>query len=372
MRVLLCGGGTGGHVNPAIAIANTIKNKKTDTVIEFIGTKHGIESSLVPNAGYKISFVKVKGFKRALSLSNIDAAIKAVTSVWAAKKIIKKFGPDLVIGTGGYVSWPTVKAASKMGIPCLIHEQNAHPGVTTRMLSKYVNKICISFEESRRFFEDSTGDKIILTGNPINAVYYDYHQVRKELGISDNEPYILSYGGSMGADKVNEYVFDLMERYSIPLKIRHTHAVGRVGWEKYSAIAKEKGFNKKKNLELTEFIYDMPKRQAAADIIIGRSGAITLAELSFRKKAAIFIPSPNVTDDHQFKNAKVLADAGAAIVFKESELNGKILADTVKNLIENPNEIKRMEQSVKQFAKPDAASQIADIAIKIANNKKKI
>lgn len=365
MRVLLCGGGTGGHVNPAIAIANTIKNKKPDTEIAFVGTLHGIESSLVPKAGYNISFVKVRGFKRSLSFSNIDAAIKAVTSVWEAKKIIKKFKPDLIVGTGGYVSWPTVKAASKMGIPCLIHEQNAYPGVTTRMLSKYAKKICISFEQSKQLFDKSVREKIVLTGNPINAVYYDYTDVRKELGISADEIYILSYGGSMGAEKVNEYIFDMMERFSVPKKIRHTHAVGRVGWEKYFSLAKEKGFDKKSNLEITEFLYDMPKRQAAADIIIGRSGAITLAELSFRKKAAIFIPSPNVTDDHQYKNAKVLADAGAAIVFKESELNGKILADTIKNLIDNPDEIKRMEQAVKQFAKPDAAEQIADIAIKL-------
>lgn len=365
MRVLFCGGGTGGHVNPAISIANAIKNKKPNAEIAFIGTEHGIESSLVPKAGYPISFVKVKGFKRSLSLSNINAAVKAVTSVWEAKRIIKKFKPDLVIGTGGYVSWPTVKAAAKMKIPCLIHEQNAYPGVTTKMLSKYAKKICISFEESRKLFDAAVQDKIVLTGNPINAVYYDYNDVRKEYGIPEGKPYILSYGGSMGADKVNEYVFDMMEKYTVPMGIRHAHAVGRVGWEKYSAIAKEKGLDQKKNLEISEYIFDMPKRQAAADIIIGRAGAITLAELAFRKKAAIFIPSPNVAEDHQYKNAKVLADAGAAIVFKESELNGKILAETVKRLIEHPDEIKKMQKAVAQFAKPNAADEIASIALKL-------
>lgn len=365
MRVLFCGGGTGGHVNPAIAIANAIKNKKPDTEIAFVGTEHGIESSLVPKAGYPISFVKVRGFRRSLSLSNINAAIKAVTSVWEAKRIIKKFKPDLVVGTGGYVSWPTVKAAAKMKIPCLIHEQNAYPGVTTKMLSKYAKKICISFEESRKLFDAGVQDKITLTGNPINAVYYDYNEARKELGIPEDMPYILSFGGSMGADKVNEYVFDMMEQYSIPAGIRHSHAVGRVGWEKYSAILKEKGFEQHPNLEISEYIYDMPLHQAAADVIIGRAGAITLAELAFRKKAAIFIPSPNVAEDHQYKNAKVLADAGAAIVFKERELNGKLLSESVQRLIENPDEIKKMQKAVVQFAKPNAANEIAAIAIKM-------
>lgn len=366
MRILFCGGGTGGHVNPAISIANTIKQKHPDTEIAFVGTRHGIESSLIPKAGYPISYVKVRGFKRKIALSNIDAAIKAVTSVWAAKRIIKEFKPDVVVGTGGYVSWPTVKAAAKMGIPCVIHEQNAFPGVTTKLLSKLATKVCISFEESRKYFDESVRDKLVLTGNPINVTYYDYNDVRKELDLADGEPYILSSGGSMGADKVNEYCFEMMERLSIPNNIRHTHAVGRVGWEKYSAIAKEKGFDKKKNLEILEYIYDMPKRQTAADIVISRAGAITLAELAFRGKAAVFIPSPNVAEDHQYKNAKVLADAGAAIVFRESEVNGKILADTVKRLLDHPEEIKKMQDAVKKFAKPEAASIIADIVLKTA------
>mgnify|MGYP000849567771 FL=1 len=365
MRVLFCGGGTGGHVNPAITIAETIKSKMPDTEIAFIGTEHGIESSLVPKAGYPISYVKVKGFKRSLSLSNISAAFRAVTSVWESRRIIKKFAPDLVIGTGGYVSWPTVKAASKLKIPCLIHEQNAYPGVTTKMLSKYADKICISFEESRKLFDENVQDKILLTGNPINAFHYDYSEVRKELGIKEKEPYILSYGGSMGADKVNEYVFDMMVNYSVPSGIRHSHAVGRVGWEKYSALKKKKGLDNKKNIEISEYIYDMPKRQTAADIIIARAGAITLAELAYREKAVIFIPSPNVTEDHQYKNAKVLADAGAAIVFKEKDLNGEILASTVKRFIENPDEKKKMQNAIARFALPDAADKIAGIAIKM-------
>lgn len=365
MKILICGGGTGGHANPAITIADIIKNSKPESNIEFVGTKHGIESSLVPKADYPISLVKVRGFKRSLSISNIDAAIKAVTSVWAAKKIIKRFKPDVVVGTGGYVSWPTVKAASKMGIPCLIHEQNAYPGVTTKLLAKYAKKICISFEESRKYFKDTYKEKIVLTGNPINQTHYDYDEARKDYNIKSNQPYILSYGGSMGAEKINQYVFELMEKYSVPNNIRHTHAIGRVGWKKYSALAKEKGLDKKDNLRLQEFIFDMPKQQAAADIIIARAGAITLGELAYKGRASILIPSPNVTEDHQYKNAKVLADAGAAVVFKENEINGEILAETLKSLLENKEKIERMQKAVKQFARPDAGEKIAELVIKL-------
>lgn len=365
MKILMCGGGTGGHVNPAIAIAAQIKKAHPDAEIAFVGTKRGIESTLVPKAGYPISFVEVQGFKRKISLSNIKAAVKAVTSVREAKKIIKAFKPDLVIGTGGYVSWPAVKAASKLGIPCLIHEQNAFPGKTTRMLSKYADKICVSFAESIPFFDQSTREKIFITGNPINTDKIDYNRARRELGIAPGEKYILSAGGSMGAERVNELVFDLMEEYSIPEGIRHSHAVGRTGWEKFSAESRERGLDRHKNIEISEYIYDMPKRQAAADLIIGRAGALTMAELAYRGKAAVFIPSPHVTDDHQYKNAKTFADAGAAVVFRESELDAQTLINTVKRLLSDPGELKRMRDSVSAFAKPEAAERIAGEALSL-------
>ena len=181
-----------------------------------------------------------------------------MTSVREAKRIIRGFQPDLVIGTGGYVSWPTVKAAAKMGIPTLIHEQNAFPGVTTKMLSKYVDKICISFEGSEKFFDESVRHKLILTGNPIIVDNLSRAEARKTLGLDDNEPYILSYGGSMGAEKVNELAFDLMNNYTGPENIRHSHAIGRVGFEKFSALAKEQGLYDHKNLEITGFLAIFP------------------------------------------------------------------------------------------------------------------
>ena len=362
MKVILCGGGTSGHVNPALNIAATIKNRIPDAEIMFIGTKRGIESTLVPKFGYPIEFVEVSGFSRKLTVKNIKAAWHALTSVSEAKKIIKKFKPDLVIGTGGYVSWPTVKAASKLKIPTLIHEQNAFPGVTTKMLSKVVDKVCISFTGSEKFFDEAVRDKLILTGNPVIVDGMSKSEARAKLGMSEDEPYVLSYGGSMGAEKVNELTFKLMEDLTIPQNIRHTHAIGRVGFQKFSEIAKEKGFYDKENLKIDEYIYDMAVHQAAADVIICRAGAMTLSELAIRGRAAVLIPSPHVTEDHQYKNARLIADAGAAVVFRESEISPKLLSDTVSDLLSNPNKRRRMEESVKKFAMPDSLNRIVDEA----------
>ena len=365
MKVILCGGGTSGHVNPALNIAETIKKRIPDAEIMFIGTKRGIESTLVPKFGYKIDFVEVSGFSRKLTLKNIKSAWHALTSVYEAKKIIKKFAPDLVIGTGGYVSWPTVKAASKLGIPTLIHEQNAFPGVTTKMLSKLVNKVCISFTGSEKFFDESVRSKLILTGNPVIVDGMTREEARKKLGLNENEPYVLSYGGSMGAEKVNELVFDLIENYSIPQNIRHTHAIGRVGYEKFNNVAKEKGFYEHENLNISEYIYDISVHQAAADLMICRAGAMTLSELAIRGRAAVLIPSPHVTEDHQYKNARLIADAGAAVVYRESEITPKLLAETVSDLLSNPNKRRRMEESVKSFAMTDSLDRIVDEAFEL-------
>ncbi|MBS1333595.1 MAG: UDP-N-acetylglucosamine--N-acetylmuramyl-(pentapeptide) pyrophosphoryl-undecaprenol N-acetylglucosamine transferase, partial [Clostridiales bacterium] len=257
MKVLMTCGGTGGHINPAIAVANRIKTISPGAEIAFVGTEKGMEASLVPKAGYSIRFVKVRGFKRKLTLANIDAAVKAVTSVVAAKKIIRDFSPDVVIGTGGYVSWPTVKAAAKLGVPTLIQEQNAFPGVTQRMLAKYADKICVSFEESRKFFDDAVQDKILLTGNPVAASAFTRAQAREKLGLAPDALYVVSSGGSLGAEKVNEYVFEVIGAYTGPKGIRHIHSVGRAGWEKYSRLAGERGFDRYGNIRIAEYIYDM-------------------------------------------------------------------------------------------------------------------
>ena len=370
MKIIMTGGGTGGHVNPALQIANEVKKRIPDAEISFVGTKRGIESTLVPKQGYEIDFVEVQGFQRKFSgkavKANVKAAKLSVTSVREAKKILKSRKPDAVVGTGGYVSWPTVKAAAKLGIPCLIHEQNAYPGVTTKKLAKYASVICISFEGSKKYFSGKDEKKILLTGNPVSTEIVPREQARKELGLTEDEPYILSFGGSMGARRVNELAFELMENYSVPNGIRHDHAIGRTEYEKFSSLAKEKGFDSEPCLHISEYIYDMALRQAAADVIICRAGAITMAELALRGKAAIYIPSPYVAEDHQYKNARLLADAGAGIVFREQELDADTLQCAVDDLLKNPNKRKRMETAVRQFAMPDSTARIADEVVRLA------
>ena len=252
-----------------------------------------------------------------------------------------------------------------MGIPTLIHEQNAFPGMTTKMLSGFADKVCISFEESRRFFDEKIREKLIFTGNPVKQSDITRADARKALGLSDDRVYILSFGGSLGAEKVNQYCFDLMGWVEKRKEIFHTHAIGKGGYQKYSAIAAEKGYDKAENIEILEYIYDMPLRMAAADIIVCRAGAITLAELACMGKASILVPSPNVTDDHQFKNASVLANACAAVVMRESEVTGEKLIAQVDSLAYDKSKREIVEANVRRFARPDAVNEIVDTALSL-------
>lgn len=373
MRVLISGGGTGGHINPALAIADKIKRENENAVIEYVGTKKGLEATLVPKAGLKIHHIKVRGFKRSLSLSNFDAAIKAVTSVLEVKKIIKEFRPDIVIGTGGYVCWPVLKAASKMNIPTAVHESNAFPGVTTRMLAKYVDVIMLGFEESKKYL-DCDEKKLVRVGSPVSEkmLCANKETARQTLGISADEKVVLSAGGSLGARPLNDNVYELIKNYTLPCGIRHIHATGNAGWdeqkEKYLAL----GFTQKDedtlicgNVTVQRYIYNMHELLAACDVEICRAGAMTLSELSVLGKAAVIIPSPYVTNNHQFKNAKVLCDKDAAIMIEEKELDGEKLTQTVKSLVENDEERKSIENNVRKFAVTDTLERIYEIVTKL-------
>ncbi len=380
MRVLVSGGGTGGHINPALAIADKINSMDKDAVIEYVGTPAGMENILVPKAGYKIHHVKVKGFKRKLTLENFDAAIKAVTSVMEAKKIIREFKPDIVIGTGGYVSWPVLKAASKMGVPTCIHEQNAFPGVTTKALSKYVDKVMISFEESRPYFTCDE-KKLVLVGNPVSKkmLKADKEKARQTLGIADGEKVVLSAGGSLGAMALNENVFELIKNYSLPQSVYHFHATGKAGWEEQrEKYVSTLGFErvddetlKKGNVTVCKYIYNMHELLAACDVEICRAGAMTLSELAVLGKAAVIIPSPYVTNNHQYKNAKVLCDKNAATMIEEKELTGEKLTETVKELVENNEKRKSMENNVREFAVTDTLDRIFKIVTEILDKSRK-
>ena len=374
MRVLMTGGGTGGHVNPALAIANTIKENDPTSEIAFVGTPRGIENKLVPAAGYKLYHVDVRGLRRSFSPANIRAAWLALTSPAKAKKLIKQFRPDVVIGTGGYVSWPVVKAAAKMGIPTALHESNATPGMAVRMLSGDVDRIYLNFEAAGAGIRDK--DKLMLVGCPMlgaPAASLTKAEARKKLGIPDDvSTVILSFGGSMGAEKVNDAVFTLMQRYTGGREgVWHTHATGAIEKDIAAGWFRERGLDKYKNLELLEYIYDMPIRMAAADIVISRAGAMTVSELALHGKCTVFIPSPNVTDDQQYKNAKVLADGDAALIIREGADCGDRLCAAVTGLCEHPENRAKMEENIKKFASPDANRLIYNDIVKLVKKGKK-
>ncbi len=378
MRVLMTGGGTGGHVNPALAIANTIKQNDPDAVIEYVGTRRGIENKLVPKAGYPIHHVQVQGLRRSLSPANIKAAWLALTSPGKAKKIIREFKPDLVVGTGGYVSWPVCKAAASMGIPTALHESNAIAGVAVKMLQNSVDRIYLNFEKTGETLTCSP-DKLMKVGNPVMKGFSSLtrDEARRQLGIPDKYKYvILSYAGSMGAEKVNDAVLCLMRDFTAKHpEVYHIHATGSIELELCTSQFREMGLDKYENIELCEYIYDMPVKMAAADITINRAGAMTVSELAITGKCAIFIPSPNVAENHQYKNAKVLYDADAAGLFEEKDLTdgAKPLIAEVEKLLSEEGKTIRAERSrnIVQFAVPDSNKLIYLDLLKLVQEKKK-
>ena len=374
MNVLVTGGGTGGHVNPALAIAGNIRENQPGANIAFVGTSHGIENKLVPKEGYELYHVEVQGFKRKLTLYNVRSAWLAFTSPMKAKKLIRSFKPDIVIGTGGYVSWPLLKAASAMGIPTAVHESNAIPGVAVKMLAKYVDRIYVNFDATAKSLGEEYASKILKTGNPIKPEFasLDYESAREKLGITGKyKTFLLSYGGSMGAEKVNDEMLDFMRDYtSKHPEVLHVHATGAIEYEAATAKFKEYGLEKFENIKLLEYIYDMPVEMAAADVIVSRAGAMTLSELSVLGKCCLLIPSPHVTDNHQYNNAKVLADAEAALLLEEKDLTEGVILNALGSLIENSERCDRMSKNISAFALPDANRDIYSDLMKLAESKK--
>ena len=378
MRVLMTGGGTGGHVNPALAIANTICQNDPDAVIAYVGTKKGIENKLVPKAGYPLYHVEVQGLRRSFSPSNLKAAYLAVTSPLKARSIIEEFKPDLVVGTGGYVSWPVVKAAADLGIPTALHESNALAGIAVKMLQKSVDRIYLNFEKTG---ETLTCDKakLMKVGNPVLGSFTSMTReaARAKLGIPESAKYVLlSYAGSMGAEKVNEAVLCLMRDFTAHHpEVYHIHATGAIEAEICTAKFREMGLDQYPNIELVEYIYDMPVKMAAADLTINRAGAMTVSELALTGKCAIFIPSPNVAENHQYKNAKVLADAGAAGLIEEKDLtdDAHALTAEVERLLCPAGDGLRRErcEKIRPFAVPESNRLIYEDLVRLVAEKKR-
>ena len=373
MRVLMTGGGTGGHINPALAIANYIKEKEPDSEIAFVGTSRGMENKLVPKEGYELFHVDIRGLRRKLSFDNIRTLWLAATSVGKAKKLIKRFKPDVCIGTGGYVCWPVIRAAASMGIPTALHESNALPGVAVKMLAGCTDIIFTNFDETSEYLSEKLRKKVVRVGNPLRGSFdgISKDDAREKLGYEGKyRRSLLSLGGSLGAERINAEVLDLMKNYSSKNPdMHHIHATGSYGYEDFMKKFKELGLDAYPNLEPVEYIYDMPLRLAAADLVINRAGAMTISELAMLGKPAILIPSPNVTDNHQYKNAKVLADAGAAVLISESDLQPGALTEAVSGLITDRESMRIMSEKFSEFAISDTTKLIYDGVKNLVNKK---
>lgn len=373
----MTGGGTGGHVYPALAIAETIKAKCPDSEIAFVGTEKGIENKLVAKEGYKIYHVAIQGIRRSLSPQNLKTACLVMTSPRKAKRIIEEFRPDVVIGTGGYVCWPLLQAASSMGIPSVVHESNAAPGLAVKVLQKKLDLILTNFAQTEE--ELHTNKRIVNVGNPLRTKCgaIDKKSARESLGIAKDKFVVLSFGGSIGAKGVNLSALEIMKSFSsLREEVLHYHACGTRFYEDFTKTLSECGLSEKGNITVSDYIYDMPTYMAAADVVVCRAGAMTVSEIAMLGKPTVLIPSPHVTDDHQYKNAKVLSDKGAAILVreeKEVEANSrscKLAAEAVEALYHDKKLREEMGRAISEFARPDAGERIFD-EIEVLVSKKK-
>ena len=349
MRVLIAAGGTAGHINPALAIAAHLKERHPDTEIAFAGRREGMEYGLVEKQGYPFYHIEVQGIQRSLTPHNIMRNIKALWYLSSAgrksRKILRDFGPDLVIGTGGYVSGPIVLSAAKQGIPTAIHEQNAFPGVTNKILAKQVDLVFAAMPDAVEKL--GAPHKTIVTGNPVRPeiLRADRDSARKKLGVRPDQICLLSFGGSLGARTINQVTAELAAWHIREKKdFYHIHATGSYGVELFRTLCEERGILGDPHLRVSEYIDDMATCLAAADLVISRSGAITISELAAAGRASILIPSPNVAENHQYYNALELARPGAAVLIEEKELTGEKLVKTVDRLTKEPSKLEQMGQ----------------------------
>ena len=362
MRIVFAGGGTAGHINPALAIAGYVREREPDAEILYIGAKGGMEERLVPAAGFPFRGIVVSGFQRKPSWDNLKRNAKTVvrmfTSSGEAKHILREFTPDLCVGTGGYVSGPVVREAVRLGIPSVIHEQNAFPGVTTKVLAKRVQRVMLAVEDARRYLDP--GARCALTGNPVRqeVLRAQREPARRALGL-DSRPMILSFGGSLGARTLNEAMASVLAEEAKTGEFQFIHGYGRNGAWMPERLA-EHGVDAARapQISLREYINDMPECLAAADLVICRAGAITLSELQAKGKASILIPSPNVAENHQYHNAMALVRRHAAEILEEKDLTGEALRDLLHRVFEAPEEIQILGKNARGMAVEDANERI--------------
>jgi len=353
MRVLLAGGGTAGHINPALAIADYVCKNNEKSSILFVGTQRGLESTIVPESGYDIEYVEVEGLSKKLTLKNMKSLYHMLTARGKCKKIIKKFKPDVVIGTGGYVCAPAVMAANALGIPTLIHEQNVFPGSAIKLLSRNSTSTMISFEASREYLKDAKS--ILFTGNPIrpSILSCPADKARKTLGVG-SEKLVVIFGGSLGAAKINSVALSYIEMIKNQKNIRVIFATGQRNYEEVISRARSLGVDNLDNVEIKAYIHNMDEVMNAADVLVCRSGAITVSEICCLGKNSILVPSPNVTNNHQEFNARALSDIGAAITVLEKDFNAPLLKTHIESLIYNKEASDAMSSQALTLSSADA------------------
>ena len=363
MRVIFTCGGTAGHVNPALALAGYMREKEPDTAVLFVGTPTGMERELVAKAGYDYAAVEVSSFQRKLNAEglrhNLHTLRVLASSGRQARAILRDFKPDLVVGTGGYASYPMVKAAAQAHIPTAVHESNSVPGLTTRMLEEYADVIMVGFEDCRQHYRHP--ERIMVTGTPVRGDFFEKtpQQARQELAFDDGRPVVVSFWGSLGASHMNEAMLDFFEeerKNGFPF--HHVHAVGKDGWETMERALQQRGLDACADLDVRQYIYNMATVMRSADLVICRAGASTISELTALGMPAIMVPSPYVTNNHQEKNARLLEAHGGAEVLLESEASGEALYRAAADILRSPDRQAQMKQGMAQLGIPDAAERI--------------
>ena len=358
MKVIVTGGGSGGHIYPAIAIADKIKEKSPDSEILYIGNEIGLEKEIIPKTGYPMKLVTAMWLDRSNALKLFGTAYGVFKGYRQSLKIMKDYKPDIVIGTGGYVCVPVMLAAHRYGAKTYIHEQNAFPGAANKMLEKYVNKVFLGFQEAGKFFKEP--QKHIFVGNPVRKRFFNVtkKESRKELKIDANAFVVFSFGGSYGADKINEVAFDLMTIVNGKKDIVMIFGTGSQYYENILNKAKENDINIQENIRIISYINDMENYLGASDLIISRAGALSMAETTACGRAAILIPSPNVTGNHQYFNAKSISDRGGAVLLEELNLTSEKLIEEVLKLKNNPAMLEKMSEASKACAQLNATENI--------------
>lgn len=374
MKVLMAGGGTGGHIYPALSIAAEIRRKDPSAEVLFVGTLHGMEADLVPRAGYLLKTIHLYGFERRMSWRNLKNLYWSTRSLWDVNKILRNFRPDLVIGTGGYVCGPVVWMASLLGIPTLIQEQNAFPGITNRILGRVVDAVALGYAEAVPVFSGRKA-RVEVTGNPVreDLLTVGREEARRHFGFQTEVPVVLITGGSQGARSINQAAFALHRQKQDRKFFQILHITGQTDYNNIIHRLQSEGIlinDPASGRRVVSYLHDMPKALAAADLVVSRAGALGLAELALRGVPAILIPYPHAAENHQEINARALEKAGAAIVIKDSELTGEGLLEKVNELIFDSDQLRKMATAAIGMGHPGAAAQIVDIAISLYRSRR--